>query len=376
MAALALALAACSGDPPEASLSREDGENKVTAVVVERPQVESLDDVFLERESTLLPVAEATISTRQEGFVRDLVPELGDILHEGDLIAEIDPTDRQLRLAELRAALNQAETGLHVEQGTWERFQKLYKRDVISEGQKDLQLAALERAKSEVAQARARVERAEEDLAQLHIVAPMPGVITQHFTETGEYLERGEAVTRLKRIDVIVALCTVNERFLNEVREGSPALVHVTAYPDRVFEGLVWKVVGDAVVESRSFPVKVLLQNPDLALKPGMSARVSFIRHLQNALLVPKDGVLDAGRSPHVLVVREGLAARLDVELGASIDERWHVRSGVTPADLVIVTGNEDLDPGASVKMVELPPPGRPTLPEPTQAERPGKADS
>jgi membrane fusion protein (multidrug efflux system) len=376
-AILAAALAAaCSGEAPEASERRPGGRPEIVPVVAERPERRSLDDVFLVREATLLPIADATISTRQEGFVRRLVPEAGDILHEGDLIAEIDPSDRQLRVNELRAELRRARTALDVEKQAFERIGELFERNIVSEGERDTSRAALERARAELEQARAQLERGEQDLAELKITAPMPGVITQHFTESGEYLERGDAVTTLKRIDVMFAVCTVNERFLADVEEGSPALVEVTAFPGRRFEGLVWKIIGDALIESRSFPVKIVLQNPDLALKPGMSARVSFTRRLENAVLVPKDAVLDPTDAAHVYVVREGVAVRRPVTLGSAVDQRWQVHAGVGPEDLVIVTGNEDLEDGWSVKLVELPPPGPPTLPESRQAERRGRSGS
>jgi membrane fusion protein (multidrug efflux system) len=180
----------------------------------------------------------------------------------------------------------------------------------------------------------------------------------------------------MKRVDVVVAVCTVSERFLAQVSEGSPAVVEVAAYPGRQFEGLVWKIIGDALVESRSFPVKVLLPNPDLALKPGMSARVAFRRHLTDAVLVPKDAVLDVEQQPHVFVVRDGKAERRDVELGAAIGDAWHARSGLGPDDLVVVTGNEDLQSGDLVKTVELPRPGAPAVPAAEKAARGGAQGS
>jgi membrane fusion protein (multidrug efflux system) len=213
-------------------------------------------------------------------------------------------------------------------------------------------------------------------MSELHIFAPIPGVITDVRAQDGEYVRRGAAIVHMKRIDVVVAVCTVSERFLAQVSEGSPAVVEVAAYPGRQFEGLVWKIVGDALVESRSFPVKVLLPNPDLALKPGMSARVAFRRHLTDAVLVPKDAVLDVEQQPHVFVVRDGKAERRDVELGAAIGDAWHARSGLRPDDLVVVTGNEDLQAGDLVKTVELPRPGAPAVPAAENAARGGAQGS
>jgi RND family efflux transporter MFP subunit len=376
-AALALALAsACGGAEPDVAAGGPPRDHGPVPVVAAAPERRSLDDVFLEREATLYPVAEATVSTRQEGFVRTLLPEAGDVLQAGDRIAEIDPTDRKQKLEQLRAALSAEKTSLAVEQQGWQRVAELHARQIVSEEQREQQRANLDRARARVDEARARVETAEQGMSELHIFAPIPGVVTDVRAQDGEYVRRGAAIVHMKRIDVIVAVCTVSERFLAQVSEGSPAVVEVAAYPGRQFEGLVWKIVGDALVESRSFPVKVLLPNPDLALKPGMSARVAFRRHLTDAVLVPKDAVLDVEQQPHVFVVRDGKAERRDVELGAAIGDAWHARSGLAPDDLVVVTGNEDLQSGDLVKTVELPRPGAPAVPAAENAARGGAQGS
>ncbi len=369
---LVLALACSAEQPDVASGPPDDG---ITPVVVARPERRSIEDVFLDREATLYQVAEATVSSRQEGFVRSVLPEVGDILHAGDLIAELDPTERKLHVSELRARLNRERTRLGVEQGNWRRREELYQKQIVSEGDREEARGRVDGARARVEEAQARLRSAEQDLAELRIEAPIPGVVTALATDEGEYVTRGAVVAHLKRIDSIVAVCTVSERFLGEVHEGGPAVVEVSAFPGRSYPGLIWKVVGDALLESRSFPVKVLIPNRDLELKPGMSARITFRRHVDQAVLVPKDAVLDSAERPHVFVVRDGKAERRDLELGAAFGDRFHARAGVEPDDLVVITGNEDLLPGGLVKVVELPLTG-PQEPGEEKASRPDAAGS
>jgi membrane fusion protein (multidrug efflux system) len=377
LAGLAGLALACSNDVPEQGPGGHGpGGREITPVVTTRPAVRALEDTFLEREASLLPVAEATISTRQDGFVRSVAPEVGDMLHEGDLIAELDHSDSRLRIEGLRATVKKAEVDLEVKRRQWARLLQLYESKVISEDQRDEQRGELERAAAEVDEERAKLEREQQYAVDLTIRSPMPGIVARIHTEAGEYLKRGDPILELKRIDAIVALCTVNERFLGDVAEGSPVRVYVTAHGDRAFDGLVWKVVGDALVESRSFPVKILLPNRDFALKPGMSARVAFSRRLDQALLVPKDAVVVEGDERVVYLVRDGHAERRPVEVGAEIEDLWHVRRGLAPDDLVVVTGNAGLNPGDVVKIVELPPPSTSPGPTPLEAERPAAAGS
>jgi RND family efflux transporter MFP subunit len=374
LGAVALCMATClagacsSGEAARDSESWDDSD-RVIPVVVSRPVVRSLDDVFLEREATIFPVASPRIATRQDGFVVRYATELGDILHEGDLIAELDPTDHRLKLAELRAALERTRATLAERETAWKRTHELFERNVISEGQRDDRRAALDRARADVGEAQARVARAEQDLRELRIYAPIPGVVTEQLSWAGEYLERGDALAAMKRIDVVLAVCTVRERDLADVQEGAPALVAVTRFPGRRFEGLIWKIVPDVDVRSRSTPIKVLLPNPELTLTPGMSARVLFVRSLERALLIPKDAVLAEGDERYVLLVSDGVARRQPVRLGAAIGDKWHVRTGLEGSESVIVAGNEDLEAGSAVQVVDLPPPGPPTLPTSLQAE-------
>ena len=173
---------------------------------------------------------------------------------------------------------------------------------MISAGERDAVRAKLDIAKAQVEHDEVRVSRARQALEELAILAPNDGIITAQLTERGEYLQRGDGVFELKEIGTIVAVCTVSERHIGQVNEGGSVYVHVTAYPNRVFLGLIWKIVPDVLVNSRSFPIQILLPNPDLSLKPGMSARVSFVRRIEQALLVPKDAVLHEGNERFVLV--------------------------------------------------------------------------
>jgi RND family efflux transporter MFP subunit len=332
-------------------------------VVVVEPELRPLEDVFLEREATLVPPVTTTISARQEGIILRINPEVGDVINEGDRIAELEEKAQQLRVAELQAELHKARVTLAERQRAWKRTEELYEKNVISEGERDDQQLALERTQAELEEAEARLGLAEHDLEEHRIVAPFPGVVSQIHSDVGSYVKRGDPIIELKRVDWMIALCTVNERDLRHVHEGATARVTLPAFPGRTFEGLVWKVIPDALVASRSFPVKILLRNPHVELKPGMSARVAFVRQLERALLIPKDAVIRNGNEDLVWVVRDNVAERRTVELGTPFGDRWHVRTGLEPTDAVIVTGNEFIDSGARVQVTELPPPGPPTLP-------------
>lgn len=358
-------LPGCSGEP--SADARPDGPPqaaKAVPVVVIRPERSTIDDVFLEREASLLPIVVTTVASQQEGVIMQVYPEVGDVVHEGDAIVQMDESDYRLILDERRAELKKAEVTLTERERSWARVEELFEKKIISEDERDGQRLALENARADVDLARARAARAEQDLRSLRIFAPFPAVVAAIHSDVGSYVQRGDAILDLKRVDWIIALCTVNERDLRFVQEGGSVRVTLPAYPGRLFDGLIWKIVPDALVGSRSFPVKILLQNTQIELKSGMSARVEFVRRVEDALLVPKDAVVYDGEQPTVWIAREGKAERRAVELGAAFGDRWHVREGLGVEDAVIVTGNEFLEPDASVEIGELPSEDRTDLPE------------
>ncbi len=366
--------AACSPASEDSDSRKRNSGPKPVAVV--RVAQESVEGAFLQRDATLHPVSQVRVSTRQEGFVLSRSVEDGDVLHKGDPIAYLDDTEHRLRLTEFRAAQRRAEASREEAARAWKRTVELFERKVASAGERDDRRTELTRADADVAEATAREKRATEALDEFTIRAPMEAVVSELFIESGAYLERGDPIAHLKRINNMLAITSVSERYLSQIGEGLPVELTVTAYPGRSFEGVVWKIIPDASLESRSFPIRVLVPNPAYELKPGMSAQVNFSRRLDDALLVPKDSVLGRGENRHVFVVKDDVAVRREVSLGHAVGDRWHVTEGLTAEDWVIVTGNEELDDGGAVQIVDLPPPGPPTLPTRLEAGRPEGAGS
>ncbi|MEE8557575.1 MAG: efflux RND transporter periplasmic adaptor subunit, partial [Myxococcota bacterium] len=333
-------------------------------------------DVFLEREATLTPIVTTMISAQQEGIIRQISPELGDFVHAGDVLVQIDETDKRLRVAEIRATLRREHVTLAEAERTWKRTEELYRQRVISEEEQGDHRLALERARAEVEEAEARLKREEQELRAHKIVSPFPAVVSQIVSAVGSYVQRGDAILELKNIEWIMALTSVGERDLRHIHEGASARVTVPAFPGRTFEGLIWKIIPDAIVASRSFPVLILLRNEAAELKSGMSARVAFVRQVEDAMLIPKDAVVRERGEDSVWVVQDDRATQRTVELGAAFDDRWHVRSGLAAEDVIVITGNEFLSFGSEVQVVDLPLPGPPRLPAARTESPPAEAGS
>jgi RND family efflux transporter MFP subunit len=158
----------------------------------------------------------------------------------------------------------------------------------------------------------------------------------------------------------------VLETFISELRREAPARVEFDALPGRSFEGEIARIVPQADVRSRSFPVKVRLQNellPDGTplLKSGMFARVSLpAASRQSVLLVPKDALVLGGKETQVYTVtpadpkkpHEGKAEPVAVIIGVAYKGLVEVRGPLKAGQWVVVEGNERLQAGQSVVMM------------------------
>nr|MCU0982473.1 efflux RND transporter periplasmic adaptor subunit [Pirellulaceae bacterium] len=201
--------------------------------------------------------------------------------------------------------------------------------------------------------------------------APFDGYVTAKHTEDGAWIKQGEPVVELVAVDPVEVSVLVPEEFIASLRPGMPASVQLDAMAAQLMDAEISRIVPQADVRSRSFPVKLVISNPrdasGHALKAGMLARVTLaVAPPKMALLVPKDALVLGGTTPLVYVVandprtRQMIAAPVSVQLGAADGGEMQVLGDLKPGQDVIVRGNERIMPGAPVVVADEPPRGKP----------------
>ena len=412
-------------------------------VIVAKVQQRQLDigQTFV---GTVVPLRTSTVASAVEGLVEELLVREGDEVKQGEtLLAKL--RDRQLRIqeaaagAELQARVNRhaellkslpaeidqaharmkaAEALKALTDKRLQRSRELIKRKAISadeleevvslalaggekyrEAQLAWQLAVavrqekLQQAEAQVAAQQQEVLRLQDDIEQHTIEAPFDGYVTKEHTEVGQWIAKGGPVVEIVQLDRVEVEVSVPESYPTQVTEGMTATITVEALPGELWQEPVTAVVPQADVRSRSFPVKIELENRKigskdlsgaggLLLKAGMLARVRLpVGNKAKARVVPKDALVLGGELPVVFVVDpipkggttpgpapDGIARRVPVELGTASEDLIEVRGLLEPGDLVVVEGNERLFPGQPVNIVK---PGQPRAKAP--AENPAK---
>ena len=386
---LLLGVAAAQDAPPALVVVADAVEREVTA---SRSFVGSVE-----------PVRRSVLESEVEGLVIEYLAEEGHRVEAGAPLAklrtrlaeialaaaraELKLRQEELReqkngsrpeeLAQERAKVAAAEAASSMRQWRLDRAKQLFATNVVSEDElkeaqmtaslavellaemkEGLRLAEAGPREERVAQAAARVEAQEAEVARLedvldrHVIrAPFSGYVVMEHTEVGEWLPKGAAVAEIVALDEVDVVVPVVEDYILGVKVGSAASVTVGAVPGHVFEGTVVAVVPGADERARTFPVKVRVKNPEGPfLKAGMFATVHLpVGGTEKAVLVPKDALVLGGPSPMVYVVLDGKAVPMQVETGIAVDGLIQVKGGVIGGQKVVVRGNERLRPGQAV---------------------------
>lgn len=361
--------------------------------------------VFVEEGDFVKPIAAASDDDDSQGFALVQL-RTGTIQIQMDA-AQVELANRQAALDELKASLPQdieqaaataaaAEARLRFAKSELERNQSLNGRgggvsrseldQAISAFQSETQTLAAAKSllaklkgtrESRLAQANTLVLaqqdaiRLLEDLKNKYTIrAPFEGVVTQKLAEVGQWISAGQDVAAVVQMDPIEVVISVPQAKIQEFQTSLdysianqtklPAIVSLET-AGKTLRGSVNKIVPQADLRSRAFPVKIRLANPKTAsghwLKPGMLVQVQVAVGLEAPkILVEKDTlVLNNDSSTLMVIDRTSVPATVravPVQTGTAVGGLIEVSGDVRPDDWVVIEGNERLRPGQAVRVL------------------------
>ncbi|MBQ7155759.1 MAG: efflux RND transporter periplasmic adaptor subunit [Synergistaceae bacterium] len=248
------------------------------------------------------------VGTQVSGIIQEIYADFNSQVRAGQLIALIDPSVLQLTLKESEASLAVYQASVASAQASLADAQrqlarnkellskKLIARSTVDTSETDVAMkkAALQEARSRVVQGRAAVERARTNLNYTRITSPVNGVVIDRQVDAGQTVASGyQTPTLFKVAEDLTRMqieTQVDEADIGTVAEGQDVTFRVDAFPDEVFAG---KVVQVRIAPSTSnnvvtYTVIIHVDNPELKLKPGMTANVSIeTARANNVLRIP-----------------------------------------------------------------------------------------
>lgn len=302
------------------------------------------------------------IGTQVSGTVQEIYVDYNSPVKAGQLIALIDPSVLRLTLNESEASLavyqasvQSAQASLNDAQRQLARNRELFERKLIARSTVDtsetdvaMKRASLQEARSRVIQAKAAVERARTNLNYTRITSPVNGVVIDRQVDAGQTVAASyQTPTLFKVAEDLTRMqieTKVDEADIGTVAEGQNVTFRVDAFPDETFAGQVVQVriapsTSDNVV---TYTVIIHVSNPDLKLKPGMTANVSIeTARAENVLRIPvaalrftpPEGLLDT-----ISFDRDVLTAKKTLNTGLV----WPARGELMTSPVQVVTGITD----------------------------------
>lgn len=252
-----------------------------------------------------------------------------------------------------QASLNEAAANLENSRRAASRAGQLSKDELIAQADYD-------RARAALGVDQARVASARTALSKMTLRAPFSGQIGLREVSVGEFVNVGQDLVTLVRLDPIEVDFSLPENALAQLKNGQKLRVTVDAFPDDTFGGTV--VAIDPVVDSNSRSAKLRAQiaNPDGRLKPGQFAKLQLDTGTDSgdALLVPEQALMQDGDTRFVYTVVDGKAKKTVIKTGARVPGLVQVVEGLKAGDVVITAGQGKPMMHDGLAVMSLPPEG------------------
>jgi RND family efflux transporter MFP subunit len=212
---------------------------------------------------------------------------------------------------------------------------------------------ALNQTMAKIGQARAAIKNAEVMLSYTKLRAPFDGVIIRKMAEVGDLTAPGHPLLTIHRLDKLYIEATVNERDVSSIKPGKSAVVKIEAL-DKEFPGKIFTIIPSGDRMTRTFKVKVVLDNKDLEIKPGMFAKLFITRFsMDGVLAVPKSSIVNENGQNYVFVYNGGKVKKTPVTLGMEGKDYIEIKGGIPSCIFVVTLGKEYLSDGDSVSIIK-----------------------
>lgn len=329
------ALTGCGG-----STSNAEEEAAVALIPVNVTRAISGDiDAAYGSTAVLEAAEEALVLARQTGVIVSLNVEEGDYVTAGQVLAQMETEQLELRLTEADAQLKQLANEL-------QRNKKLYAKNLVSS-------ETYERVKFQYDAQKAQTDLARLNLDYATITAPISGVIANRYIKVGNMLRPNQQAFHITDMSTLHAVIHLPESEKAELKTGQTAYVSVSS-SERPYTATIDRISPVVDSDTGTIRVTVAIRGHDSGLRPGMFSRIGVIYDThEDTVLVPKSALITQDNEYFVFTAREGKASKIMVETGFSDSDNIEILEGVTVDDLVVTMGQRNLKDQADIEIIE-----------------------
>jgi len=289
----------------------------------------------------LEPRAESQVVAKTSGVALNVIAEEGQSVRAGQVLVRLDASRAELQAAQSAAQMRKLEAN--------------YRRSLQLASQQLVSANDLDQLKYDLENARAVNRMANLELSYANVVAPISGVIASRSIKTGNFVQINTPIFRIVDDSRLEATLNVPERELATLKAGLPVVLVVDALPGKTFKGQVDRVAP--VVDSGSGTFRVISTfDGSGVLQPGMFGRIKIdYDQRANALVIPRNALLDDEGDTAVFMARAGKAVRVPIKVGYMDGEWAEVREGVKEGEQVVTAGKVALRDGTPLQIIGQP---------------------
>ncbi|MBP9102703.1 MAG: efflux RND transporter periplasmic adaptor subunit [Chitinophagaceae bacterium] len=344
--------------------------NSNDAIVIEAKTVTAKKEnvtTMVTATGTIEPITQVAVGTQVSGVVEKIYVDYNSVVKQGQLIAELDKTNLRASVTQAQAVYDNAVSQRNYAQTIYTRQKSLYDNQVISRSDYDDAKFSLETAKGTVTQRLSDLKSARTNLGYANIYSPINGVVLSRAIDEGQTVAASLSTPTLftiaKDLKEMQVEADVDEADIGEVKNGQRVTFTVDAYIGETFEGVVTQVRLDPTVTSNvvTYTVVIKADNPDLKLKPGLTATISIYTLELNDVLtaeakainfIPETETLTTYNTQHNLTEStisssknettiwvlgsDGSIKQKTVTLGASDGVNVQILNGVTEGEKLV----------------------------------------
>ena len=290
------------------------------------------------------------IASEVDGLVETVTFEEGKGVKKGEPLVRLNADLLQKTIQATRASYEKVIVDLEKARIDLQRSERLYKDGLAPEQEYDEQRFRVRGQEKMVESLKAEMERLEAELVRKVIRAPFSGVVLQKRADIGEWLSPGSPVATIARSGVVDIIVNVPEEVLRFVVPGQPVQIESGG---QEITGEVFTVIPKGDIATRTFPIKIRVQN-NRSLLEGMNARVTLpIGKKRKSLIVPRDAVITVPGSAVVFAVTDSKAVMIPVQVtGYDGMMAWVDSDTLRDGMEVVIKGNERLRDGQPVEIL------------------------
>lgn len=275
------------------------------------------------------------LSFKYGGTVEALNVKEGSRIFKGQTLASVSSPSLESSLRSAEATLEQAQDG-------YDRLKKVHDNGSLP----DVKWKEME---ANLAKAQANYDLAEAMMADCRLTSPINGTVASIDIKLGESITPLKPVIRVINTDNMVVKISVPEDEISGISIGAEASVSIPALGDRRYNGHVSEKSMTASLLTHSYPVKVMVEQPDKELQPGMIGKVTLRADENSGIVVPANAVLVNQEGRFVWVKENGRATRRQVAIDGYEGTGVVIGEGLHEGDSVIVEGYQKVSEGMKV---------------------------